>query len=356
MKRLRVGFVGVGGMGQAAHLANYAVLPECEVVAVSDLRYGLAQKVAKRYGVPHAYPDYKSMYEGEQLDGVVASQPFEIHGRLIPELLALGVPVMTEKPIGRSVEAGRKVLEAAKSTKTPYFVGYHKRSDPATICAKKAVEDLRQSGELGKMKYVRITMPPGDWVANGFAAMVSSDEPYPQLERDPEPGGMDSSVAGRYNAFVNYYIHQVNLLRHLLGEDYKVTYADPCEVVLGAVSSNGISCIIEMAPYNSTIDWQEQALIGFEKGYVKLELPAPLASNRAGQVTLFRDLGNGDASLSSPSLPLVHAMRQQAVHFVQAIAGGATPLCGPEDAVKDLETAREYMELLIKTQQTGGSD
>ena len=43
-------------------------------------------------------------------------------------------------------------------------------------------------------------------------------------------------------------------------------------------------------------------------------------------------------------------MRQQAVHFVQAIGGASTPLCGPEDAVKDLETAREYLELLIKTQ------
>ena len=54
MKRVRIGFVGVGGMGQAAHLANYAVIQECEVVAVSDLRYGLAQRVAKRYGVSHA--------------------------------------------------------------------------------------------------------------------------------------------------------------------------------------------------------------------------------------------------------------------------------------------------------------
>jgi predicted dehydrogenase len=337
-------------MGQAAHLANYAVLQECEVVAVSDLRYGLAQKVAKHYGVAHAYPDFKPMYAGEQLDGVVAAQQFETHGQLIPELLALGVPVITEKPIGRSVEAGRKVADAAKSTKTPLYVGYHKRSDPATVYAKKTVEDLSKSGELGKLKYVRVTMPPGDWVANGFAALVDTDEPYPQLERDPAPAGMDAKTADRYNAFVNYYIHQVNLLRHLLGEDYKVTYADPREVVLGAVSASGVSATIEMAPYETTIDWHEQALICFEKGYVKVELPAPLASNRPGRVTVFRDLGQGDAGFSSPSLPLIHAMRQQARHFVQALAGEPTPLCGPEDAVKDLETAREYLELLIKTQ------
>ena len=350
MKRVRIGFVGVGGMGQAAHLANYSVIPECEVVAVSDLRYGLAQKVAKRYGVAHAYPDYRSMFDNEQLDGIVAAQPFDIHGRLVPELLKKNVPVLTEKPIASSVESGRRVADAAKSTETPLFIGYHKRSDPATVYAKNTALAWQESGELGKLRYVRVTMPPGDWVAEGFSALVRDEDPYPQLERDPAPAGMDAKTAERYITFVNYYIHQVNLLRHLLGEDYRVTYADPGEVVLGAVSDSGVSCTIEMAPYQTTLDWQEKALIGFEKGWIKLELPAPLASNHAGRVTTLRDPGEATPETSSPSLPHIHAMRQQAVHFVQAIGGAATPLCGPEDAVKDLETAREYLQLLIKTQ------
>lgn len=36
MNKLRIGFVGAGGMGQMAHLSNYAVLSElCEVVALA---------------------------------------------------------------------------------------------------------------------------------------------------------------------------------------------------------------------------------------------------------------------------------------------------------------------------------
>lgn len=38
MSRIRLGFVGVGSMGQCAHLANYAVLPDCEVAAIAELR------------------------------------------------------------------------------------------------------------------------------------------------------------------------------------------------------------------------------------------------------------------------------------------------------------------------------
>lgn len=34
----RIGFVGVGQMGQCAHLKNCVTVPDCEVVAVADLR------------------------------------------------------------------------------------------------------------------------------------------------------------------------------------------------------------------------------------------------------------------------------------------------------------------------------
>ena len=43
---------------------------------------------------------------------------------------------------------------------------------------------------------------------------------------------MDEATCDQYVTFVNYYIHQVNLLRYLLGEPYQVTYADPAGVLL----------------------------------------------------------------------------------------------------------------------------
>ena len=49
-KKVRIGFVGVGNMGQAAHLRNYAMMPECEVVARAEVKPELARKVAARWG------------------------------------------------------------------------------------------------------------------------------------------------------------------------------------------------------------------------------------------------------------------------------------------------------------------
>lgn len=343
--KVRIGFVGVGGMGQCAHLKNYAVDADCEVVALAEIRPKLAKAVAAKYGVRKVYSKHTEMLAKEDLDGIVASQPFSRHGILVPDLLKAGVPVFTEKPIAASIAVGEKIVAAVRKSGTWLMVGYHKRSDPATMYAKAEIERLKKSGELGRMKYVRIIMPAGDWVQNGFSDLVRSDDPDVSLDRDPPAPDMDEPTRQAYESFVNYYIHQVNLMRHLLGEPYKVTYADKSGVMLAGESASGVCCVIEMTPYQTTVDWKESAMVCFEKGYVRIELPAPLASNRAGRVEVYRDPGNGEAPLSIvPQLPWVHAMRQQASNFIRAVKGEMEPLTTATEALEDLKVARQYIK------------
>jgi predicted dehydrogenase len=345
-QKVRIGFVGVGTMGQAAHLRNYAVLPECEVVAIAELRPRLAAEVARRYGVPRVYPDAEAMLAAEKLDGIVAAQPFTHHGQIIAPLYRAGVPVFTEKPLASSLAVGERLLTALAAGGSWHMVGYHKRSDPATRWARQEIDRLKQSGELGALRYVRVLMPAGDWVAGGFNELIRSDEAVPPLAADPPAGDMDEASFKEYVSFVNYYIHQVNLLRYLLGEPYQVTYADPSGVLLAAQSASGVTATIEMSPYQTTVDWQESALVAFERGYVKLELPAPLAHMRPGRVEVLRDPGKGATpTVEVPQLPWVHAMRQQAMTFLAAIRGEAQPPCEAPEALEDLRVAREYVRL-----------
>ena len=339
--KIRIGFVGVGGMGQCAHLRNYVTVPECEVVALAELRPNLREAVARKYGVVRTYASAADMLAKEKLDGIVASQPFDKHGSIIPPLYQAKVPIFTEKPIAASVEVGEKILAALKASGTWHMVGYHKRSDPATMLAKAEIDRLKASGELGKLRYVRVVMPAGDWIAGGFNDLIKSDEPVPAIPSDVTEG-WDSP----HFRFVNYYIHQVNLLRHLLGESYRVTFADKGGILLIAESASGVTGTIELSPYHTTIDWQESALVGFEKGFVKLELPAPVALNRPGRVEFFRDPGNGVTPQSIISqLPWIHAMRQQAMNFIRAIKGEIKPPCDAAEALEDLKVAREYIRL-----------
>lgn len=351
---VRLGFVGAGSMGQCAHLQNYVGIRDCQVVAIAELRPQLAAKVAERYGIGRVYPDHEAMLKAETLDGIVAAQPFSAHGVLVPQLLKAGVPVFIEKPIANTVEAGARIVRAVKKSGTWVMVGYHKRNDPATIYAKAEIDRLKDTRQLGAMTYVRITMPPGDWIAGGFDCLIESGEQYPELERVGRPKNMTEAEFRKYDAFTNYYIHQVNLMRHLLGEPYKVDYVDKADRLLSVVSESGVTGVIEMAPYETTRTWEESAVAYFEHGYVKLDLPAPLAHNRPGRVEVLRDPSSTkDPVRIVPELPPVHAMKQQAMNFVRSIQGKDTPRCGAEEALEDLKVARDYLRLWTANRRKG---
>lgn len=110
-------------------------------------------------------------------------------------------------------------------------------------------------------------------------------------------------------------------------------------------SDSGVPCTLEMTPYSTTIEWEESALIAFEHGYVKLELPAPLAYKRPGSVEILKDVPGSTPIVSSPHLPWMHAMEKQALNFIRFIRGEAPPMCEAAEALEDLKVAREYVRL-----------
>lgn len=347
MEKVRIGFVGVGGMGQMAHLRNYVAIDDCEVVALAEVRPKTAAMVGGRYGIEHVYADWREMLDAHELDGVVACQQFATHFALLPELYPRTRHLFTEKPLAVAPEAGEALANAAAEAGCVHMVGYHKRSDPAVIAAKATIDAWKASGEMGGKRYVRITMPPGDWISGGFTGLLDGGDPRPALPTEPRCEGMDEAAYKRYVEFVNYYIHQVNLLRLLLGERYEVAYADPAGVVLAARGESGVAGVIEMAPYRTTVAWEESALVAFERGTIRIALPAPLAVNQSGTVEIYRDPGNGATpERTSPTLPTVHAMRQQAIHFVKVCRDEMPPPCEAVEAAEDLKVARDYIRMV----------
>ena len=114
------------------------------------------------------------------------------------------------------------------------MVGYHKRSDPATMYAKQLVDEWRSSGQFGPLKYVRVTMPAGDWVASGFLGLLNA----PTCFRVTSKPNLVQRIwikktLNDYIGFcANDYVHQVNLIRHFLGEPYEIAYAYKSGVLL----------------------------------------------------------------------------------------------------------------------------
>ena len=99
-------------MGQCAHLRNYAILDNCQILSVAEIKEKLGTSVARRYGIPNVYKSYQEMLDKEDLDGIVCSQPFNRHGLLIKDIARYGLPIFTEKPLAASVKVGEEIVQA----------------------------------------------------------------------------------------------------------------------------------------------------------------------------------------------------------------------------------------------------
>ena len=347
MERIKIGFLGVGHMGQLAHLMNYVQMPEyCEVVTLCDVKINQAKILANRYGILNATADYREMLADKEIKAIACIQSFENHVVLVPDVLRAGKHVFTEKPLCVFPENGDKLIQIAKETGKIHMVGYHKRSDPATEYAMDIIKEWKQSGEFGKMTYVRISMPPGNYRKDADQPFMTDEPPGP-VPPEPESTGMDNMTRDRTIWFVNYYIHQVNMMRYLMGEDYRLTSAG--RYFYTAESESGINGILELDLYNTTVDWQEHALVCFEKGWIRIDFAAPLATQLSSTVSIYKDRG-WDSKLISPMMPNVCAMRNQAKNFLMAINGEKPAPCLSEEAVKDLRIAADYITM---TQETG---
>lgn len=343
MNKVKIGFVGCGYLGQLAHIANYALLPDVELVALADFRQETAREVARRYGITNVYRNHKELLEKSEVDAVVAIMDFRLHYSLVRYILERGKHCLTEKPIAIKVSTAQELNELAIKNKVIYQIGYMKRCDLASRMMKEKIQEWRASGEYGPLKYLRVSMPPGDWTFQIDPPLNKNDKVETAKFSYEEPSSwMDREMKAKYISFINYYIHQVNLIRYFLGEDYEITYVDSAGVLIVARSYSGVTIVLEMNAYELRDEWHEFYTACFGKGRISLSLPAPMARQHSGQLELYRT-GEKGAGYETPVIPPKWSMQEQARFFIDAIQHKIPCISPSADAVKDLKIAEEFV-------------
>ena len=73
MKKIRLGFIGCGGIANGKHLPAYSANPDCELVAFCDLVVERAEAAKAKYGAEGSavYTDYKELLSDETIDAVL---------------------------------------------------------------------------------------------------------------------------------------------------------------------------------------------------------------------------------------------------------------------------------------------
>jgi predicted dehydrogenase len=339
-------------MGQLAHIRSYAALhEECELVALAEPRRRTAERVAERYGIGRVYRDHRELLESERLDGVVAALHYTHHAALLPELYPRVSHLFTEKPLALGVAAAERLARLARESRCVHMLGYHRRSDPATVEAKRVVDSWRESGELGAMRYLRICYSDGDWIANGHRALVDDGEEPPVFPVEPPPAELEGDDEGLWalGNSADKLVHPLNLLRYVLGERYRLVFVHVSGRLIAFESDSGIPATIEDTPYRLTVGFDEELLVAFERGYVRLRPAPPLAINRAGTLEIYRDPGFGTApQLIAPQLPSIDPMRAQAANFLRLCRGEAAPPADADEGAEDIRLVADIVRARLE--------
>ncbi len=176
-KKLKVGIIGTGWIADA-HIREYKLMPDVEIVAGADLVPGKAEAFFKKWEVEgvRCYPDHKSMLDTEELDAVSICTYNMTHAECAIYALNKGVNVLLEKPMCVTIEEAAEICKAEKASGKILSIGFQPRLDPNMKLLKKVV----QSGVLGKIYYIQ----------TGGGRRRGIPTPFGTTFIDPKTGGI----------------------------------------------------------------------------------------------------------------------------------------------------------------------
>lgn len=152
MKKLRVGIIGTGGIAFGKHMPALKKLEQVEMVAFCDIVKEKAEKAAKQFGTEDAkvFTNYKELLQ-EDLDVVHVCTPNASHAEITVAALESGKHVMCEKPMAKTAEEARRMVEAAKRTGKKLTIGYQNRFRPDS----RYLHQLCRRGDLGEIYFAK---------------------------------------------------------------------------------------------------------------------------------------------------------------------------------------------------------
>ncbi|EKN65227.1 oxidoreductase [Neobacillus bataviensis LMG 21833] len=134
MKKVRVGFVGAGGIADI-HLQHIGKNEQAEITAICDIHAETAFEKAKTYGAA-AYTNVDEMLDKGSFDALFISVPPFAHGDIEEKAAKKGIHLMVEKPLGLDYQTVLKKSEVIKESGIICGVGYCLRYWDAVAKAK----------------------------------------------------------------------------------------------------------------------------------------------------------------------------------------------------------------------------
>ena len=140
MNKVRVGMIGCGGIAVGKHLPALAN-SQVDIVGFYNMVEERGAQAKADFGSSDAkiYDDYRRLLEDPSIDVVHVCTPNDTHAEISIAALEAGKHVMCEKPMAKTAEEARRMVEAAKSTGRKLTIGYQNRFRDDSLYLKSSV-------------------------------------------------------------------------------------------------------------------------------------------------------------------------------------------------------------------------
>lgn len=158
LKSIKLGIIGTGAVTVDRHIPSIGEVgdPDVELAAVADTKPGLAEKVAGKFGLPHAFSDYKELLAMDAINAVSICTPTTSHRKIAIEALKAGKNVYLEKPAALNEAEFQEILNAAEESGKVFIVGSNRLLESQMKLFKSMIED-KSLGEVYNISVFRTT-------------------------------------------------------------------------------------------------------------------------------------------------------------------------------------------------------
>ena len=352
-KKIKIGIIGCGGIANGKHMPSLSKLSDVEMVAFCDIDISKAEEAKAQYGTPDAkvYEDYKELLKDTEIEVVHVCTPNRSHAPISIDSLHAGKHVMCEKPMAKTAEDARRMVQAAKETGKKLTIGYQHRHKPEATYLK----DVIDRGDLGDIYF-----------AKAFAVRRRGTPNWGVFLNEFEQGGGPLIDIGTHSLDVTLYIMNNYEPKMVVGTKYKKVNNADCGNPWGGwapeehtmedsafgfiVMKNGATIILESSwALNTCEPIQEGStvLCGSDAG---AQIKNGVIINKGEFNRLIEikpDLSSGgvafyDGVSSSPA-------DVEARRWIDAVKNDTDPVVLPEQAC----VVSEILEAIYKSAETG---
>jgi predicted dehydrogenase len=209
---IKVGVIGLGTAALTGHLPALAASSRFELHALLDTRRDQVEAASARFPAAEPCLESEAFFALPELEAVIVATPPDSHAALAAEALRAGKHVLVEKPLARTVEESRSLVDLSEAGGLTLCVGHEKRFHPSL----ERVRELLEQAAIGTPFYCGVhwasaaKLDPARLVPDGFR------DGYTWRWRDRSVGG---------GLVQDHLPHYVDLVRHWTKEEPEGVYA-----------------------------------------------------------------------------------------------------------------------------------